>query len=366
MARKMMSNTLAIGLALGVFAGAAGAQVEPAEWRDNSMPDLRENWVKLEGKPAPTLAKLEGWLGTKARSWEDYRGKVVMIDYWATWCGPCVAGIPHVKEMYEKYHDKGLEILGVHSSRGFEKMPAFAEENQLPYGLAADPTRDLGTALGIKFIPCYFIIDRKGTLRVAGANREKLDDIVTSILAEPYEAPSKSLAQWPPYVEKKLYANDIRGQKGPELIAAEWLTDKPETEGKVVLVDFWATWCPPCRGAIPHMNEYQAKFKDDLVVIGLSSDEKIDTVREFMKTTKMDYAQAADPEKRTSKAIGVSGIPHVIIMSSDGIVRWQGFPGSEEEPLTEAIIEQIINADPAVAARRAAKEKTASATSAGG
>lgn len=366
MGRTMMSNVLATALAMGAFAVAAWAQDEPADWRENDKPELRTYWTTLEGKAAPKLDKLDGWLGTEARSWKDLRGKVVLLDYWATWCGPCVAGIPHVVEMYEKYHDQGLEILGVHSARGFEKMPAFVEEKKLPYAFAADPTRDLGTALGIKFIPSYFIIDRTGTIRVAGANREKLDDIVTKLLAEPYEGDTPATAQWPPYVEKELYADDVRGKQAPDLFAAEWLTDQPERQGKVVLIDFWATWCPPCRAAIPHMNEYQAKFKDDLVVIGLSGDDQIDTVREFMKTTRMEYAQAADPEKRTSKAIGVQGIPHVIIISSDGMVRWQGFPGSETEPLTEKIIEQIINADPGVAARRAAKKETVSTTGPGG
>ncbi len=355
MKRRMILGFAAAAL---VLAPAALAQNEPADWRDNSQPDLRTHWSTVEGKAAPSLEKLEGWLGTEARSWKDFEGKVVLLDYWATWCGPCIAGIPHLVEMHKKYHEKGLVILGVHSSRGYEKMPAYVAENNLPYAFAADPSRELGTALGVKFIPCYFLIDRTGKMRIAGANRERLDAIVEKILAEPYKgAEGKSLGQWPASVTKNLYAEDWRGRKAPELIAAEWLTDKPSTEGKVVLIDFWATWCGPCRAAIPHMNEFQAKFKDDLVVIGLSSDKEISTVREFMTRTEMKYPQAADPEKRTSNAVGVKGIPHVLILSTDGIVRWQGFPGSTEEPLTEAIIRQIIDADPGIAARRNAEAK---------
>lgn len=342
------------------------AQDDPADWRDNGRAELREHWATLEGKPAPSLEKLEGWLGTDARSWKDLRGKVVLLDYWATWCGPCIAGIPHLVEMYEAHHKDGLEILGVHSSRGFESMPGYVEKEKLPYAFAADPTRELGTALGVKFIPCYFVIDRSGTMRIAGANREKLDDIVAALLAEPYEAASDSLAAWPEYKEKKLWANDIRGQKAPELVVEQWLTDKPRMDERVVLIDFWATWCGPCRKAIPELNEFQEKFKDDLVVIGLSSDEKSETVREFMKSTKINYAIASDPLKRMSGAVGVSGIPHVIIMSTDGIVRWQGYPLSQEEPLTAEIIEQIIKADPGITARRAAEQKQAATPASGG
>lgn len=353
-------------LTVGVCSQTSLAQDQGAEWRDNGKPELREHWSTLEGEAAPKLDQLEGWLNTKARSWKDLRGKVVLLDYWATWCGPCIAGIPHLEEMYEKYSDKGLVILGVHSARGYEQMPEFVAQRKLPWAFAADPSRSLGSALGVKFIPCYFVIDREGQMRVAGADRTKLDAIVTSILAEPWKggddgAHAGSEGNWPAAVEKELYANDFRGKKAPKLVVEEWLTKKPNMDGKVMLIDFWATWCGPCRAAIPHMNEYQEKFGDDLVVIGLSSDEKIDTVREFMKTTEMHYPQAADPQKRTSTEVGVRGIPHVLIVSTDGIVRWQGFPGSKEDPLTEDVISQIIENDPGVAARRAQEKKTAGA-----
>lgn len=67
----------------------------------------------------------------------------------------------------------------------------------------------------------------------------------------------------------------------------------------------------------------------------------------------MDYSVAIDPDKKMDLAINVKGIPHVLIISTDGIVRWQGFPFSSEEPLTADIVKQIIDADPGVAARHA-------------
>ena len=231
---RMIIGFAAAALAL---APAALAQKDPAEWRDNRRPELREQWTKIEGKAAPNLEKLEGWLGTEARSWKDLEGKVVLLDYWATWCGPCVAGIPHLIEMHEKYGEKGLVILAVHSRSGYEKMPEFVSERQLPYACVADPTGEVGTALGVKFLPSYFVIDRSGKVRIAGADRKHLDAMVEAVLAEPYKgAASESLGQWPAPVTKNLYANDWRGKKAPELLAAEWLTDKPKTEGKVVLI----------------------------------------------------------------------------------------------------------------------------------
>ena len=166
------------------------------------------------------------------------------------------------------------------------------------------------------------------------------------------ETPAAAPAQWPAIVKKNLYAtNDLRGKKAPEFVVEKVLTDKPDREGKVVLVDFWATWCGPCRALIPELNEFQEKFKDDLVVIGVS-DEPEGKVRGFLRNTKVTYTQAVDTKARMKKALGVKGIPHVMIISTDGIVRWQGFPGSAEDPLTEDVIRQIIAADPGVQKRK--------------
>jgi cytochrome c biogenesis protein CcmG/thiol:disulfide interchange protein DsbE len=172
-----------------------------------------------------------------------------------------------------------------------------------------------------------------------------------SVLAVALVAAEK--AEYPKSVEKKLYADDVRGKKSPEFSVATWLTAEPDRKGKVVLIDFWATWCPPCRKSIPELNDLQEQFKDDLVVIGIS-DEAEATVKQFMTSTKMNYTVALDPEKKMNRAVHVEGIPHVLIISTDGIVRWQGFPLSGEEPLTADIVKQIIVADPGIAQRHAA------------
>ena len=153
-------------------------------------------------------------------------------------------------------------------------------------------------------------------------------------------------AEYPPIVTaKNLYAkNDLRGKKAPELVVQQWLSGKaPDTKGKVLVVDYWATWCEPCREFIPEMNAWAKKFEKDAVFVGLSN-ESAKIVNEFQKTTPMNYHIAIDRKRRMVNALGVQGIPHVMIVSPDGIVRWQGWPGSPEDRLTDKIIEQIIAA----------------------
>ncbi len=328
---------------------------DPAEWRDGGKKELRTYWDTLEGKPAPSLDTLQGWLNVdNPQSWEDLRGQVVLIDYWATWCGPCKKGIPHLIKMQEQYKDENLTILGVHSARGFEKMPEFVEKEELKYTFADDRERVLGKELGIKYIPAYFVVDKQGIMRIAGANRNKLDDIVKTLTKEPYV--DSDDAGWPPYVKKNLYADDFRGQKVPDYAIQKWVTKTPDTKGKIILIDLWATWCGPCKKAIPELNKLQKEFKDDLVIIGLS-DEPANVVQDFMKKTKIDYSMAVDTKGKLKKKLNVMGIPHVIIVDTSGIIRWQGLPSDKKDKLTSDLIETIIEKDPGVAKRREEDKK---------
>ena len=140
--------------------------------------------------------------------------------------------------------------------------------------------------------------------------------------------------------EKKLWAKSFLNQKAPELVVEKWLSAEPDRKGKFVLVDFWATWCGPCRKAIPELNSLHKKFGDKLVVIGVS-DESESKVK-AMANPKIEYFSAIDTQARTKNAVKVEGIPHVMIMDPKGLVRWEGFPLLEGYELSEKVVGDII------------------------
>lgn len=140
---------------------------------------------------------------------------------------------------------------------------------------------------------------------------------------------------------KPIYAKSYLNQKAPELVVEKWLTPQPDTKGKFVLLDFWATWCPPCRRAIPELNNFQKKFSDKLVVIGISDEEEAEVRK--MKEPRIDYALAIDTQGRTKKEVEVKGIPHVMLIDPSGIVRWEGYPMQEGFELTEKVLQEILN-----------------------
>ncbi|HEY5481297.1 MAG TPA: TlpA disulfide reductase family protein [Verrucomicrobiae bacterium] len=156
------------------------------------------------------------------------------------------------------------------------------------------------------------------------------------------------------------------GDPAPKLQTGKWVQGEPVKDfqkGKAYIVEFWATWCPPCRASIPHLNETYNKFKDKgLIVIGQDCSEQNDAlVAPFVKKMgdKMTYRVALD-DKATNKqgqmsktwmeAAGRDGIPSAFLVDTKGVIAWIGHPMELKEQVIEEVLAGTFDVRKAAAA----------------
>jgi thiol-disulfide isomerase/thioredoxin len=147
----------------------AGAS-DPNVARGGRMMEGAVRRFKLIGNPMTVHGQtLQG----KEFDWKNYKGKVVLVDFWAVWCGPCRAEIPNIIKMYEKYHDQGFEVVGISIDNTTDAPTQYMDKEKMPWTCVHDPSvgKDqpkLSEYYGVFGIPMAILVDRDG--RVVSTN----------------------------------------------------------------------------------------------------------------------------------------------------------------------------------------------------
>lgn len=121
------------------------------------------------GGDGKALASIGEWINVEdvTPTLETLRGRPVVVEFWATWCPPCVKSVPHLVDLHEEHADDGLAILGIHAQRGAserEAIESFVERNAMAYPVGLDLDGAAMRAYGVRGIPRAFVYDRAGEL----------------------------------------------------------------------------------------------------------------------------------------------------------------------------------------------------------
>jgi len=173
-----MKKGFAFVLALAVMIAAASCSPSPKEEAKQETsaanPFLEKTWMETLDGETLTLKGMEG--------------SVVVIDFWATWCGPCRASIPLYVKLYEEYSSQGLRIVGVNVNETRDEIDPFVEQSGINYTMAYF-NNDLNSIYKVSGIPSVFIFDKKGNkvANFTGYSSEldsKIEEIIKAELAK--------------------------------------------------------------------------------------------------------------------------------------------------------------------------------------
>ena len=341
----------------------------------------RSEWL---GKPAPDF-KVKDLTG-KELSLAQFRGQVVLLDFWATWCPPCIAEIPNVKQTYEKYKDQKFQIIGISLDRAKLPLETFIEKEGLAWRHYWDNGGKISNQYKVTGIPSTFLIDGEGVIRQTDLIGARLETAVAELVKDNLTIPavtSTKAAEPKSIPATKILKNDTptsNGEdgEGPNLFGSrpsEWIGQRApnfkvtdlkgqklslkDYRGQVVLLDFWATWCPPCIAEMPKIKQTYEKYKDQkFQIISISLDRKILPLETYVEKEGLAWRHYWDENRKVRTQYGIKAIPTAFLIDGEGIIQQASLgPFDVETAVTELVEENL-----AKPANPASTEKTLSDT----
>ncbi len=329
----------------------------PTEWKDSQLDSVdRGALEELITFSPPEIPKDAIWImptGGTPPTWDDLKGKVVVMQSWSNSDARSRQLVGAItKAIARTSNPEDVAILMVHTPKDIRSIEKYQTKHKIEVPTILDSSGEFCNKIGFYVDPTNIVIDRNGAVRHVGLGIRGLMKAVDSLLDEsesadvevqrfePKQEEQELPVLFPTYSDNFGRAENRQGKQAPQFYVEEWLSEPVDTEDRVQMIEFWATWCVPCKRSIPHLNEYAEQYKDDLAVVGVSN-ESAQKVQGFMEKTKMHYGVAIDTKAKMKNSISCSAIPLTLIVSRDGVVRWQGNPLH----LQEETLSQIIRAD---------------------
>ena len=300
----------------------------------NTIRTLEAAWLLKPGKPYIDFEARTAE-GEKVKVSSLYKGKVAIIDLWASWCGPCRQHSRDLIPLYEKYKDKGFTVVGIAREDEVSRMTKAAEKDGYPWQNLIDLKDELNVwqKNGLSFAGGgMYLIDRDGTILSTSTEVDELEPLIRKAL----DLPEETTMGWKAEAElNRIEAKDPTKPFTDFSVVYNGKTTHLSDyvgRGQYVLVDFWASWCAPCREEIPSIIAVYNKYKSKgLQVLGIAVNDKPAHTETAIKELGITYPQIINSQKIATDAYGIQAIPYSILFAPDGTILARGLRGEELE-----------------------------------
>ncbi|QQE12365.1 TlpA family protein disulfide reductase [Planctomycetota bacterium] len=308
----------------------------------------------LIGKKMPSF-RISNWVNGPVKQ-TDLNGKILVIDFWATWCKYCIEALPKTNKLYERYKDEDVIVTAICSSSGQSKMHSILKSGSYTMPIGRDRSSSLSKFFKVSSWPTYAVVGKDGKIVCVGIHSGYIPYVIEDLLEKERQSTSTGYEL---QVGKNPFPDEWFYRKGKQRAKYDAMIGKPMTEtlnvsdwfngkitaeqikDKISVIKFWSTKRSYSIRSIKDTNKLYKKYKDKGInVFGICGNSDLESYKITIPKYTVQFPTAFDPQNTTANAWNVNYWPTYFVIDSQGKVVAAGMRPNHVEDVLKATIER--------------------------